>query len=67
MPVTCFCCDYFSVFRVSEKDVCCKISEKKLYMPCDMLFLLNGVKTYLASFPRMKTRTRKKEEKEINF
>ena len=28
MPVTCFCCDYFSVFRVSEKDVCCKISEK---------------------------------------
>jgi len=36
-------------------------------MPCDMLFLLNGVKTYLASFPRMKTRTRKKEEKEINF
>ena len=48
-----FFCDYFSVFRVSEKDVCCKILEKKLYMSYDMLFLLNGVKTYLASFHRM--------------
>ncbi len=48
-----FCCDYFSVFRVLEKDVCCKILEKKLCMQCDMLFLLDDVKTYLTSSLRM--------------